>query len=114
MKVAVVGSRGININDLERYLPAETEEIISGGARGVDSCAAAYAVNNGIKLTVIRPNYDKHGRSAPIIRNIDIINRADFVIAFWDGVSRGTKFVIDRCEGTGKDIEVHIVSVDPA
>ena len=35
MKVAVVGSRGLHVEDLGRYLPADTTEIVSGGAVGV-------------------------------------------------------------------------------
>ena len=36
MKVAVIGSRGLSVTDLGRYLPENTTEIVSGGARGVD------------------------------------------------------------------------------
>ncbi len=36
MKVAVIGSRSFEVDDLGKYLPEETTEIISGGARGVD------------------------------------------------------------------------------
>ena len=36
MKVAVIGSRGLKVNDLGKYLPKETTEIISGGAVGID------------------------------------------------------------------------------
>jgi len=34
MKVAVVGSRNLSIDDLGKYLPDGVTEIISGGARG--------------------------------------------------------------------------------
>lgn len=101
MKVAVIGSRGLTVNDLEKYLPAETTEIISGGARGVDTCAREYALSHGIKLTEFLPDYKKYGRSAPLKRNITIIENADLVLAFWDGSSRGTRFVIDKCRELG-------------
>ena len=39
MKVAVVGSRGLTVRNLKKYLPEETTEIVSGGARGIDRCA---------------------------------------------------------------------------
>ena len=39
MKVAVIGSRGLKVDNLEKDLPEKTTEIISGGARGVDACA---------------------------------------------------------------------------
>lgn len=110
MKVAVIGSRGLAVRDLERYLPKDTTEIVSGGARGVDTSAREYALAHGLKLTEFLPEYDKYGRSAPLKRNIQIIEYADLVIAFWDGKSRGTKFVIDNCKKIGKRCEVHIIT----
>ena len=98
MKVAVVGSRSLKIENLEKYLPPETTEIVSGGARGIDQCARRYAKRNGIKLTEFLPDYDTYGRSAPLRRNIQIIDYSDLVLAFWDGVSPGTGFVVTKCK----------------
>ena len=68
MKVAVVGSRSILTTDISMYI-SDGDEIVSGGAVGVDSCAAEYAMNNGLKLTVFLPQYERYGRAAPIVRN---------------------------------------------
>lgn len=106
MKVAVIGSRGSTVNNLGDYLPEDTTEIISGGAKGIDACAKEYANTNNIKLTEILPEYEKFKRNAPLIRNIAIIENADLVLAFWDGKSRGTKFVIDKCKALGKKIKI--------
>lgn len=57
MKVAVIGSRNLNVMELHLYLPKNTTEIVSGGARGIDSCAKNYAINNNIKLTEFLPDY---------------------------------------------------------
>ena len=108
MKVAVVGSRRLSVNNLEKYLPLGTTEIVSGGAVGIDSSARRYANNFGLKLTEFLPDYENHGRSAPIRRNIDIINYADVIVAFWDGTSRGTKFVIDNAKKRGKKVIVYV------
>ena len=97
MKVAVVGSRNLTINNLGDYLPKDTTEIISGGARGIDRCARAYAKSHNIKLTEFLPDYERYGRSAPLQRNLQIIRYADMVLAFWDGKSHGTRFVIENC-----------------
>ena len=48
MKVAVIGSRGLTVSDLGKYLPENTTEIVSGGAKGIDTCARNYALSNGI------------------------------------------------------------------
>jgi len=55
MKLAIVGSRNIMIDDLEKYLPEGVTEIVSGGAKGVDSCARDFALGHGIKLTEFLP-----------------------------------------------------------
>ena len=109
MKVAVIGSRGLSVSDLGRYLPKNTTEIVSGGAKGVDTSAREYAKSNGIKLTEFLPEYTKYGRSAPLKRNITIIEYSDIVLAFWDGKSRGTKFVIDNCRKLGVEVRVYII-----
>ena len=108
MKIAIIGSRNIFVDNLGQYLPENTTEIVSGGAKGVDSCAKEYAESNKIKLKEFLPEYVKYGKGAPLKRNIQIIEYADKVLAFWDGKSKGTKFVIDTCKKIGKKITVII------
>jgi len=98
MKVAIIGSRNIVLTDLEKYIPDGTDEIVSGGAKGVDTYAKEYAIEHNIPLKEFLPEYNLYKRGAPLKRNIQICEYADMVIAFWDGKSRGTKFVIDYCE----------------
>ncbi len=108
MKVAVIGSRNLVVQDLGKYLPEETMEIVSGGAKGIDTCARKYALANGLKLTEFLPEYNRYGRGAPLKRNLQIIEYADCVLAFWDGQSRGTKFVIQHCKEQNKPIRVFL------
>lgn len=109
MKVAVIGSRNLFVADLEAYLPKDTTEVVSGGARGIDSCAREYAQAKGIKLTEFLPEYEKYGRGAPMKRNRKIIDYAEKVIAFWDGASRGTGYVINQCFRRHRALAVYIV-----
>ena len=106
MKIAIVGSRNITNLELREYIPEDVDEIVSGGATGVDSCAAKYAINNGIKLTEFYPQYDLYGRAAPIVRNKKIVEYADKIIIFWDGNSKGTLSVIKYAEKIGKSFNV--------
>jgi hypothetical protein len=109
MKIAVVGSRGLIVRDLENYLPAETTEIVSGGARGVDICARMYAKQKGLLLKEFLPDYEQYGKIAPLMRNLEIIDYADEVYAFWDGTSRGTKFVIENCRRKKKKVHIFML-----
>ncbi|MBR5309454.1 MAG: hypothetical protein IKU43_11840 [Clostridia bacterium] len=108
MKVAVVGSRCFTNFDLSPFIPEGTTEIVSGGARGVDTVARMYAISHNLKLTEFLPEYHLYGNRAPLIRNMSIIQNADIVLAFWDGESHGTKFVIDNCKRLGITHEVYM------
>ena len=108
MKIAVIGSRSITEIDLKPYI-STFDEIVSGGAKGIDSCAAEYARKNNIKLTEFLPEYSKYGKAAPIIRNKKIVDYADEVIAFWDGKSKGTLSVIKYAEKSKKPCKIIIL-----
>lgn len=105
MRIAVVGSRGITAISLAPYV-SDSDEIVSGGAKGVDACAAAYARKNGLTLTEFLPQYERYGRAAPIIRNRELVDYADKVIVFWDGRSKGARSVIRYAERVGKPCQV--------
>lgn len=109
LRVAVIGSRNLIMENLSEYIPKETAEIISGGAVGIDTCAKQYANEHNIKYTEFKPEYNKYGHAAPIIRNKLIVDAADIIIAFWDGKSRGTKYTIDYARKSGKAVEVYII-----
>ena len=108
MKVAIIGSRNLKVNNIGEYLPKDVTEIVSGGAKGIDTCVKIYALKNNIKLTEFLPEYEKYGKRAPLIRNLEIIDYADEVIAFWDGESHGTKYVIDNCRNRSKKIKIYV------
>lgn len=85
---------------LEKYAPYN---IVTGGAPGVDTFAIYYAKHNRIPLEIIRP-VDTTKKINYLFRNIEIITKADIVVAFWDGKSTGTKFVIDYTKARNKKI----------
>lgn len=100
MKVAVIGSRNAGPDTYEmiiKQLPAGCSEIISGGAGGVDLLAKRAAKHLGLKYTCCRPNYVKYGRVAPLLRNSQIVDTADYVLAFWNGYSKGTRHALACC-----------------
>ncbi len=105
MKIAIVGSRNVFVEDFSEYVE-RGDEIVSGGAKGIDSCVREYARKNGIKLTEFLPHYETYGRAAPIIRNKKIVEYADKIFVFWDGSSRGSLSVIKYAQELGKRYEV--------
>ena len=109
MRIAIVGSRAFkNLGLVEQYvagLPIGSE-VVSGGACGVDRCAETAAIAKGLKTTIFKALWSVNGKRAGYLRNRQIVDYADKVVAFWDGQSKGTKHTIDIAVAEGKLHEV--------
>lgn len=118
MKVAVVGSRGwTNREQVRRelfkllrlvggYTRRKEIEIVSGGAQGPDTIAVEWAHSGGMPFRIIRPDWDKYGKGAGMLRNAEIVANADMVLAFWDGESKGTADTIKKSLAAKKELHV--------
>ncbi|MDL2232298.1 DNA-protecting protein DprA [Ruminococcaceae bacterium OttesenSCG-928-L11] len=100
VRVAIIGSREcghITTDMIARRLPENCSRIISGGARGVDTIAEQLADELELPFQKFLPDYETFGKRAPLVRNLQIIDSADLVLAFWDFESRGTAHTIVQC-----------------
>lgn len=104
MKLAIIGSRSLFVENFDDYIPCTVTEIVSGGAKGIDHQAAEYAKRNHIPLTEFLPDYARYRRGAPIKRNEQIAQYADEALAFWDGRSKGTFYTIKLFQKLGKNV----------
>lgn len=121
LKIIIAGSRSItNYNALiqaidaaiQAYVivPASSFEIVSGGAKGVDTLARRYAIEFNYPLTEMKPQYQNNNdREAPLRRNIDIANYGDVLVAVWDGMSTGTQHIISYMQKLHKPVYIHVV-----
>ena len=113
MKIAIVGSRegfkdGFVYPKLNKYYDRNNPSkntFITGGARGVDEMAKTYAKELKIPLEIIKP-IDPTNKLDYLFRNVEIITKADKILVFWNGTSKGTKFVIDYAKARGKEVEI--------
>lgn len=112
MKLAIIGSReceSLTLQTILDNIPPETSSIISGGAIGVDSMAKTAADKLKLPYEEILPDYKTFGKTAPLVRNKEIVRRADMVIAFWDYKSHGTRHAL--LEGIKQDKKVKIIMI---
>lgn len=116
IKLAVVGGRDFKdwslledkLNKLLDFYPHAKFVIVSGGAIGADSLAETYANTYFLEVKVFKPDYDKYGKAAPFVRNGEIVDHSNAVLAFWDGKSKGTLDTISKANKKG--IPVWIVN----
>jgi hypothetical protein len=112
MKIIIAGSRNFNDYNLlksscDNLLTQFTNiEIVSGTARGADKLGERYAREKGYSIKQFPANWDKFGKSAGYIRNDEMAQYADMLIAFWDGTSKGTKHMIDLANKRGIKVEI--------
>ena len=104
MKLLVVGSRSITCFDLSPYITENIDTIISGGASGMDSIAEQYADRHKISKYIVRPNYARYGRTAPLKRNEAMVDMSDEILIVWDGKSKGTLHTIKYAKKARKPI----------
>lgn len=116
MKVIVAGGRDFTDSSrmdtelknlvLNGTLPDDVE-LVCGMARGADITASHlwyFVYKNPIHN--FPAEWDKHGKAAGYIRNTEMAEFADFLVAFWDGTSRGTKHMIETMKAMGKPVIV--------
>lgn len=112
MRLAIIGSRTFNnyellcreIDKLKVFY--EIDIIVSGGANGADTLGKCYAQEHNIPFVAFTADWQKYGKAAGMIRNQTIVDDSDYIIAFWDGVSRGTKDSIRRASKCKKRYKI--------
>ena len=115
-KVIIAGTRSfadysLLCSSCDRFLSrkGQTHDIIivSGTARGADRLGEQYAKERGYQVQPFSADWEKNGRAAGYMRNADMANYSDALIAFWDGKSRGTAHMINTAKK--KRLPVRIV-----
>lgn len=107
-RIAAVGSRTWNdyraiareldlvLERVRRDQPGSEVVLVSGGAQGADSLVRSYARQKSLRIVELVPDWRTLGKAAGMVRNRKIVEIAHEVVAFWDGVSRGTAHTIDE------------------
>ncbi len=117
--LGVVGSRSFHdyktleyeINKIfkakKRAKPGRNMCIVSGGARGADRLAKRYADEHpDVHYVEHKPDWEKHGKKAGFMRNVDIVKDSNMVVAFWNGKSKGTKHTMGMAQSLNKSLKV--------
>lgn len=114
MKVIIAGCRDFNdfgfikesIDMLISSGKVNITEIVSGKAKGADTLGEKYASLNNIPVKEFPANWNLYGKKAGFLRNQEMGNYADCLIAFWDSNSKGTKHMIEYMKGLKKQVFV--------
>lgn len=111
MKTIIAGSRSLILEDSDyEYLDTlNITEVVCGGAKGIDTSGRDYAELRKIPIKVFAANWKKLGRSAGFIRNVEMAVYAEQLVAYWDGISKGTAHMINEAKIHGLILNVIII-----
>ena len=125
MKLIIAGSRTLNpsCEGITEYLYDTMcidnntwhllKEVVSGGAQGVDTSAKRFAEWSGMSYVEFPANWDKHGKAAGPIRNLEMAKYADALLLIWDGESKGSANMKMNMEKLGKPVYEVIIKIPP-
>ena len=84
-------------------------EVVSGTARGADKVGEGWANINDIPITRMPADWDRFGSIAGRRRNLEMAEYADSLVAFWNGISPGTRNMIDLAKARGLKVHIEMV-----
>jgi len=113
MKTIIAGGRDFNNYTLLRekcdeIISSDLTEIVSGCAKGADTLGERYAKERGYNVKLFPADWKTHGRKSGPIRNRQMADYGEMLIAFWNGKSSGTKNMIENAKKLG--LKVHIIN----
>lgn len=113
MRTIIAGSRTYNnkkeFNELIKQTDINPSVILSGGARGADKLGEELAEFLNIPLERYPAQWTIEGKSAGYKRNQKMAEKAEALIAFWDGNSRGTEHMINIARRAGLKVKVFLI-----
>lgn len=122
MKTIIAGPRWIEDRRiLKRALDGcpwshEITEVVSGGALGVDTLGEMYARAKGLPIkrfpAAWRGADGTYNIRAGYVRNQQMVEYADALLAVWDGLSKGTGDVLERAEKSGLTVFTYLIPLD--
>lgn len=80
--------------------------IISGHAKGADNLGERFAKEFRLQYEIHPADWGRHGKAAGHIRNAEMAEISDALIAFWDGKSHGTAHMIKTAQTKGLKVTV--------
>lgn len=112
MKLIIAGSRSFDDYDLmdtslAKILSGRLPDVVlSGRAEGADVLGERWAEVHGVPVQYHPADWKRYGKVAGMKRNAEMAKDGTHLVAFWDGVSRGTANMIDIAKLAGLQVRV--------
>lgn len=112
-RVIIAGGRDFRdysllVKTMDNLLSNIRDEIVvvCGKARGADTLGEQYAKERGYVVQYFPADWERYGKAAGYLRNTEMAKNADALVAFWDGMSLGTRHMIEIAKSRGLKVRV--------
>lgn len=119
MRVIIAGDREFNNEDLmwavmeSFWMENPIETVVSGCARGADRMGEKWARERGLDVARFPADWDQHGKAAGPIRNREMADNADALVAFLAPWSKGTKDMVKAALDHPGIFLIQVVKIGP-
>ena len=113
MNVIIAGGRDFTnyalVEEAIKRSAFEITQVVSGNAKGVDTLGEVWALAHNVPVEAFPADWSQHGRAAGPIRNRQMAEYADALIAIWDGKSKGTANMIQQARNKKLNVFIYLV-----
>lgn len=111
MRTIIAGSRDVSLGSVRAAMAAcpwsdGITLVLSGGARGADMNGEEWAREHHIPIEQYLAEWNRYGKGAGMRRNVEMAAMCEALVAVWDLVSPGTRFMIEMAEKYNRRIFV--------
>jgi hypothetical protein len=108
MRIGIMGSENLNIS-VDKFIPSYASYILTGDGEGINKNVEQYARERNLPVNVFKPNFEKFGQNARLIRNKHLSVQAEMVIIIWDGKSNMLRETIEYAKNIRKQLKVFLI-----
>ena len=83
--------------------------VICGGAKGADELGRQWGKANNIPVEEFAASWSTYGRKAGFMRNLQMAENAEALVALWNGESKGTANMITVAKARKLKVFVYLV-----
>lgn len=105
MVLGIVGNKNYNI-DFSKYITSNINKIICGNTSEIDQAVILFADSLKIPCTIIESDYKRNRKGAILLRNREIVDTSDCLLAFWDGKAKYVRFAIEYSMKSCKNMQI--------
>ncbi|MDR1628506.1 MAG: hypothetical protein LBR79_07040 [Oscillospiraceae bacterium] len=108
MRIGIMGSENLNIS-VDKFVPQYASYILTIDGEGINKNVEQYAREHNLPINIFKPDFQKFGQNAELIRNKHLSVQSEMIIIVWDGKSEMLRATIEYAKNIRKRLKVFLI-----